>query len=76
MTTSYIACFVTGIIASASKNKSGIGLDILLGMEREIIIQHLIITTVGRAVFGSLGSLLVPPVIRRLQANKLIPSLT
>src|SRR5512135_3021419 len=68
MTTSYIACLVVGIIASASKNISGIGLDLLLGMEREIIIQHLIITTIGSAAFGSLGSLLVPPVIRRLRA--------
>lgn len=74
MTTSFIACLVIGTIASASKNISGIGLDMLLGMEREIIIRHLIITTIGSALFGSLGSLLVPPVIRRLQANNLVPS--
>jgi hypothetical protein len=71
---SYIACLLVGIIASASKAVSGIGIDLLLGMETEIIIQHVIVTTIGSTVFGALGSLLVPPVIRRLQANNLIPS--
>ena len=71
---SYIACLVVGIVASASKAVSGIGIDLLLGMETEIIMQHVLLTTAGSAGFGALGALLVPAVVRRLQANKLIPS--
>ncbi len=71
---SYVACLLIGIIASASKAVTGIGIDVLMGMENRIIMQHILITTIGSTVFGGLGSLLVPPVIRRLRANKLIPS--
>ena len=68
------ACLAIGVLASASKNITGIGLDLLMGMEREIIFQHVLVTTFGSALFGGLGSLLAPPVIRRLQANRLIPT--
>jgi hypothetical protein len=74
MPASYLACLVVGVLASASKAISGIGLDLLLGMETEIIMQHVLITAAGSTLFGSAGSLLVPAVVRRLQANKLIPS--
>jgi hypothetical protein len=74
MPASYFACLVVGIVASASKAVSGIGMDLLLGMETEIIVQHVFLTMAGSAGFGALGSLLVPAVVRRLQANRLIPS--
>ncbi len=72
--TSYAACLLVGILASASKAVSGIGMDLLLGMEGRIITQHVVVTTIGSTIFGGLGALLVPSVIRRLQTNKLIPS--
>jgi hypothetical protein len=71
---SYLACLLVGMLAAASKNVSGMGIDLLMGMEKDVVLQHLVITTVSSAIFGALGSLLVPPVVRRLQANKLIPS--
>lgn len=74
MVTSYTACLVMGIVASASKNISSIGIDFLMGIEAEIIIRHILITTISGILFGSVGSLLVPPVVRKLQANKLIPA--
>lgn len=67
------ACLAIGLLASVSKNFSAIGLDLLLGMEREIILQHVLVTTAGSALFGGAGSLLAPPVIKRLRANRLIP---
>lgn len=70
----YIACLIVGIIAAISKNISSIGIDFLMGMESEIVIQHAFITTISGVLFGAAGSLLVPPVVRKLQANKLIPS--
>lgn len=70
----YLACLLAGILASLCKALTGIGLDLLLGIETEIIVQHIILTSVGSACFGAAGSLLVPSVIKRLQANRLIPS--
>jgi hypothetical protein len=74
LVTSYLACLVVGMLAAASKNVSAVGIDLLMGMEKAIILRHLVITTVSSAIFGALGALLVPPVVRRLQANNLIPS--
>lgn len=70
---SYPACLLAGILASLSKAVTGIGLDLLLGLEEEIIMQHILLTSLGSACFGAAGSLLVPSVIRRLRANRLIP---
>ncbi len=74
MVSSYVACVLVGILAAISKNVSGIGIDFLMGMEEEVILQHVVITTASSAAFGALGASLVPPVVRRLQANNLIPS--
>jgi hypothetical protein len=74
MPRSYIACAVAGALAASCKAVSAAGLDLMLGMETEIIMQHVIITTASSAGFGAIGALLVPSVIRRLQANRLIPS--
>jgi hypothetical protein len=68
----YPACLALGALASSSKSLSAAGLDLLLGMETELILRHMIITTASAAAFGALGSLPVPAVIRRLQANRLI----
>ncbi len=74
MVASYVACLLVGMVAAASKNVSGVGIDLLMGMEEEIVLRHLAITTISSAIFGALGASLVPPVVRRLQANNLIPS--
>jgi hypothetical protein len=74
MVSSYLACLLVGILAAASKNVSALGIDLLMGMEREIVVRHMIVTTVSAAIFGALGASLVPPAVRRLRANNLIPS--
>jgi len=71
---SYVACLLVGILAAASKNVSAVGIDLLMGMERGIVVRHMIVTTASAAIFGALGASLVPPVVRRLRANNLIPS--
>jgi len=74
MVSSHVACLLVGILAAASKSVSAIGIDFLMGMEEEVILQHVVITTTSGAIFGALGASLVPPVVKRLQANNLIPS--
>jgi hypothetical protein len=74
MVTSYVACVVVAVVASASKGLSAAGLDYLMRMDEEIVLRHVVITTLAGIAFGALGAALVPPVIRRLQANRLIPT--
>jgi len=69
-----VACLVVGVVASASKALTGILLDFLMGIDTEIIIRHILITTFFNALFGALGSAMAPAVVRRLQANRLVPA--
>jgi len=41
-------------------------------MEKGLILAHAVVSSVLYIIFGGLGSLMVPPVIRRLKANQLI----
>jgi hypothetical protein len=59
LVTSRVACMLVGVLAAASKNVSAIGIDFLMGMEGEVILQHIVITTISSAIFGALGALLV-----------------
>jgi hypothetical protein len=66
-------CIIAGALASATKAITGVVLDILMGIEEAIIVQHIIITTAFSSLFGAAGAALVPSVVRRLRANRLIP---
>jgi hypothetical protein len=70
---SYVACALVGVAMSASKSVSGIALDYLMGMRAEVLVGHVLLTTASGAAFGAIGASLVPPVVRRLRANRLIP---
>ena len=74
MASSYVACILVGALASVSKNVSAVGIDLLMGMEEDVVLRHVLVTSVSSALFGALGASLVPPVVRRLRANNLIPS--
>ncbi len=74
MVTSHVACVIVGIVASAFRGFTSATLDYLMGMETEIAVRHVLVTMGSGAIFAVLGASLVPPVIRRLQANNLIPT--
>ena len=46
--------------------------DTLIGMEREIVLQHAVFQAAGNVAFGVAGSLLIPPVMRKLRAYGVI----
>ena len=69
---SYMACILTGIIASACRYVTTMGVDWVVGMDPDIILKKAVIGSVMNILFGALGSALVPPVIRKLKANGLI----
>jgi hypothetical protein len=72
MAVSSIACAIVGIIGSASRFLTIIITDMIARVEWAIIIEHALITSLLGMAFGGLGALMVPPIIRRLQAHKLL----
>lgn len=69
---SYIACLIVGVAASVIRFVSFFAVELLIGMEKELVLAHAAVSFVFYVIFGGLGSLLVPPIIRRLKANQLI----
>ena len=72
MATNYIACAVVGIIGSASRFLTVLIADALVGMEWAVIMDHAIFSSLMGMIFGGLSALMVPLVIRRLEAHKLV----
>jgi len=69
---SYIAIALVAALASATKFLNSIVMDWLVGMDRVLILQRALIDAAGAILFGVAGSLLVPPVLRRLKARGVI----
>lgn len=69
---SYIACMIVGIVASVTRFVTFLAVELLIGMEKELILGHAVVSFILYVVFGGFGSLMVPPIIRRLKANRLI----
>lgn len=69
---SYIACIIVGTIASVTRFVTFLAVELLIGMEKELILGHAIVSFILYVIFGGFGSLMVPPIIRRLKANRLI----
>jgi hypothetical protein len=70
--TSTLACLLVGAAAAAVRALSDTWLEWLSGMEGEVILRKAIITACLFALYGGLGSLAIPSIIRRLRRNGLI----
>lgn len=70
--TSYLASIIVGLLLSAGRSLTTTGIEYAVGMETEIVLQKAAIMAFSHALFGSIGSALVPPIIKRLKANRLI----
>jgi hypothetical protein len=69
---SFPGCAILGAIASFTRFIMFLPVEWLIGMEKGLILGHAVFSSVSYIIFGGLGSLMVPPVIRRLKANRLI----
>ena len=69
---SYVACALIGAIASASRFLTIIVVEWVIGMDWSLILQHAAISSSFGVLFGAAGSLMAPPVVRRLKAGGLI----
>lgn len=72
LTSSFVACFVVGLLAAASRFVTIVLPDMLAGMELAVIAGHAVVSTGMGMGFGALGSLMVPPIVRRLRAHQMI----
>jgi len=70
--TSMLACAAVGVLASLTRAAASTGVEWLIGMDEEIIVQKVVISSLMNGVWGGLGSLAVPSIIRRLRLNALI----
>lgn len=73
MTSSYPLCILIGGIAASSKGITEAVTLFLTGAPPDIILQKALIEVTGGVMFGMLGSLPVPAIIRKLRTNRLIP---
>lgn len=65
---SYLLCAFVGALAGSTKFFGTVTINLLIGMDAEIAWRHSLLEAAAAMVFGAAGGLLVPPVLRRLQA--------
>ncbi len=74
LTSWYPACLLVAGLAASTKGASAAVIELMAGAPGDIIFQKAVIEGLAGVAFGMLGSLPVPPIIRKLQTNRLIPS--
>jgi len=73
MTSNFLLCLLIGGLAAASKGATEAVTLFLAGAPADIILQKTLIEVSGGVMFGTLGSLPVPAIIRKLRTNRLVP---
>lgn len=68
----YAGCATLAVAAAATKFLSIALTDWLVGMDTTVLAQHAALKSAAAVVFGLLGGLLVPPVVRGLKARGVI----
>ena len=69
---SFFLCVLVAASASATKFIITLSQDLLLGMDKKVLVQHAAFEAGTAMVFGILAGLCVVPVIRRLKAYGLV----
>ncbi|MEJ2154139.1 MAG: hypothetical protein P8X96_02290 [Desulfobacteraceae bacterium] len=65
---SMLLCGLTAMLAAATRFLSDAAMDLLAGMEFTVMIRHATLQTASNMVFGGIGALGVPAVLRKLRA--------
>ena len=71
---SYALCALVAAVASSTKGLETFVIDQLVGMDKTIISRHALMEALSAVPFGIAGSLLIPPVIKKLKAYGVIGS--
>jgi len=72
LSTNYAGCIITGAFAAGLRVVVLTLVELMVGMDYMVILQHMAVGTVMNMVFGGLGGSMVPSVVRRLDAAGLI----
>ena len=72
MAASWIACCLTGAVAAALRVAGSTILESLMGLEEEVVLKKALFQGGMNALFGALGALAVPFVIRRLRRGGML----
>ncbi|HJV35203.1 hypothetical protein [Geomonas sp.] len=67
-----LACAAVGMVASAVRAATASSVEVMIGLEDEFLVAKAITSITMNAVFGGLGSLAVPSIVRTLKRNGLI----
>lgn len=65
---SVILCILTAVLAASTRFISDAAMDLLAGMDFSIVVRHAGLQTASNVVFGGVGALGVPAVLRKLRA--------
>ncbi|ABA89633.1 membrane protein, putative [Syntrophotalea carbinolica DSM 2380] len=65
---SYILCALVAAAAASTKFFTAYGINAIAGMDKVVNMQRSLLEAAGAIVFGMLGGLMVPMVVRRLRA--------
>jgi hypothetical protein len=69
---SYLLCALVGAVASSTKAIATFAVDLAVGMNKVIILQHAVYETAAAVLFGVAGGLFVPQIIKRLKSHGVI----
>ena len=69
---SYVVCAIAGALGAASRFLTIVAGEWMVGMDWDLILRHALISSFLGILFGVLGSLMVPPIVRKLSAHGLI----
>lgn len=72
LATSYLACLLCGAAAALTRGIFLVVADLMVGLDLSLLLPHVLINSSLNMAFGAAGGLLVPPVVKRLQASGLI----
>lgn len=65
---SYLLCALVAAAAASTKFFTAYGINAMVGMDKVVNMQRSLLEAAGAIVFGMLGGLMVPMVVRRLKA--------
>jgi hypothetical protein len=65
---SMLLCMLTAVLAAATRFLTDAAMDLLAGMAYSVVLRHAGLQTISNVLFGAVGALGVPTVIRKLKA--------